>query len=237
MILPPRKRGQASLSLRGQGGLSPFSQGREASAWTERSVPLCTTPPTRLFLGLDLGLRHDHSTLALIERAALPTGEFDHARWQPVTRLALTLRALRRWPLGTPYLDVTSDVSVILKQHHQPTLALDASGPGAPIFEMLRAARTRARIQPVLVTSGARASQASDSTLLVPRDQLLSQLRILFEINRIEIAPGLPHTTRLRDELASLGQPRSNAHDDLVIALALAAHLAIANSPALRRPS
>ena len=87
-----------------------------AASRLDRACPLQASShphlPTRLFAGLDLGQRADHSALVLLDRALIPTGEFDHAHYRPVTRLALTLRLVKHWPLGTPYLDIadwTSD--------------------------------------------------------------------------------------------------------------------------------
>lgn len=196
----------------------------------------------RLFLGLDLGQRADHSALVLIERAEIPTGAFDPAHWRPVTNLTLTLRLIQLWSLGTPYLDIAARTRDLLNHLRPqsppapaPVLALDASGPGAPVLEILRAARTGALFQPVLITAGHHQSVAQDSTLNVPRTLLLSQLRVLLERGSLAIPPGLPHAARLREELAALSHSKTGPHDDLAIALALAANAALHFTPALRR--
>ena len=49
-------------------------------------------PEPHFFLGLDLGQRHDHSALSVLERAVIETGEFDPAWRVPVRALALYLR-------------------------------------------------------------------------------------------------------------------------------------------------
>lgn len=160
----------------------------------------------------------------------------------PVTRLVLNLRALHRWPLGTPYLDIAAETRQTLLQHahrSQPgapvTLALDVSGPGAPILELLRSARTRALIEPVLITSGQQPGMAKDSTHLVPRDHLLSTLRILLERGVLSLPARLASRDLLIEELAAIGQPARNRHDDLAIALALAVYSALHHTPGLRR--
>jgi hypothetical protein len=204
-----------------------------------------TTYPKRRFTALDLGQRADHSAFALIERDEIRTGEFDRAHWRPVTRLSLSLRILHRWPLGTPYLEVVRWTRDILRefapQSHPTaplTFAIDAAGPGAPVYEIIRAARTGAFLQPVIITSGVQPSQAKDSTLLVPRDHLLAQLRLSLERSDLRISDNLPLAQPLRDELAALGQPHSSStHDDLAIAVALATWTALRFTPALRRAS
>jgi hypothetical protein len=200
-----------------------------------------STHPERFFSALDLGQRADHSAFALLHRLEIPTGEFDYAHRRPVTRLALSLRHLHRWPLGAPYLDVARWTIQALRnlprQQFQPSLAIDAAGPGAPVYEILRAARTGALLQPVIITSGHQASQARDNTLLVPRSQLLSQLRLAFERGQLRLHGGLPLASALRDELAALGQCDTAFHDDLAIALALALHSALLQTPTLRSQS
>jgi hypothetical protein len=196
----------------------------------------------RLFLGLDLGQRADHSALALLERAEIPTGEFDHVHWRPLTSLTLTLRLIRLWPLNTPYLEIASQTISLLRQLRPlspqslaPVLALDASGPGAPILEILRGARSGAQLQPCLITAGHHESLAKDSTLNIPRPLLLSHLRVLLERGRLVIPATLPHAPRLRDELAALSPSKTGPHDDLAIALALASHAALHFTPSLRK--
>ncbi len=204
-----------------------------------------TSYPTRFFTALDLGQRADHSAFALIERAEIPTGEFDRAHFRPVTRLTLSLRILHRWPLGTPYLEVVRWTRDILRefapQSHPNaplTFTIDAAGPGAPLHEIIRAARTGAFLQPVIITSGHQPSLAKDSTHLVPREHLLAQLRLSLEREHLRISDTLPLSQQLRDELAALGQPRnSSTHDDLAIAVALANWTALRFTPALRRAS
>lgn len=194
---------------------------------------------TRFFLGLDLGQRADHSALAVLERAEIPTGEFDRAHWRPFSRLTLSLRLLRRWPLGVPYLDIARwslDTVRELSVRAPVTLALDASGPGAPLYEIFRTNRPPALLQPVIITSGHRSSTSADSTHLVPRDTLFAQLRLALENRDLIVSPKLPFAQNLCAELTAYGR-NGGEHDDLAVAVALAVDSALRATRALRRLS
>jgi len=112
-------------------------------------------------VGVDLGQAHDYSTIAVIERAEL-RGEWDAALYAYRKVTALRLRALERVPLGTSYPDVVGRVAEITHARALADgsryLAVDGTGVGRPVIDLLKRARPSALLLPVLVTAGERAS-------------------------------------------------------------------------------
>jgi hypothetical protein len=189
-------------------------------------------PPLRphrnhFFLGLDLGQRCDHSALVILERVHELTGNFDHANYVHETATRLYLRHAERFPLHFPYLAIPQAIkstfpSLDPTAHHAApapkTLAIDATGVGAPVVEILHRAHLHATILPITITSGAEPNGYN-----VPRATLLSNLRILLETGLLRFTPQVPHFDQLFKELQTLSAATRAQHDDLAFALALAA--------------
>ena len=90
------------------------------------------------FLGLDLGQKRDPAALAVVEKTP---------------ELKLMVRYVERAPLGTPYPRVVSRVRDILRDGElrgQCSLAVDGTGVGAPVVEMLRGAEIGCEISAVI---------------------------------------------------------------------------------------
>ena len=196
-------------------------------------------PPLRphrnhFFLGLDLGQRCDHSALVVLERTFELTGVFDHANYIHETAARLYLRHAERFPLHFPYLAIPQaikstfpslDPAAYQAAPAPKTLAIDATGVGAPVVEIIHRAQLHATILPITITSGAEPNGYN-----VPRAALLSNLRILLETGLLRLTPQVPHFGQLFKELKTLSAagPRPQ-HDDLAFALALAAWPAAAS--------
>lgn len=190
-------------------------------------------PPLRphrnhFFFGLDLGQRSDHSALVILERVLELTGEFDHARYAHCSVTRLYLRHAERFPLHFPYLSIPNailDTYPALEPNSfqaaptPKTIAIDASGVGVPVVELIQAAPMHASILPITITSGAEPNHNN-----VPRAALLSNLRILLETGALRLSPSAVHYKQLFKELKTVSATAPNsAHDDLAFALALAA--------------
>jgi hypothetical protein len=116
-------------------------------------------------------------------------------------------------------------------------LAVDATGVGAPVVEMLRAARLGCALTPVTITSGEREHQTG-AMCHVPKRDLMAGVQVLLEGGRLRVARGMAETGALVKELMDvqitqrgiggvrIGAEGAGKHDDLVIALALAVWLA-----------
>src|SRR4051794_29985666 len=178
-------------------------------------------------IGADLGQSQDYSTIAVIERAGL-LGEFDPVLYASRKVVELRLRVLERIPLGTPYTEVAHRVAQVAaapalsagKRH----LAIDGTGGGRPVLELVQRERPRATLMPLLVTGGERQSR-SGGFYHVPKRDLIVGLQVMFEAGTLRIAKGLPFGTELVQELQSMdvrvtawgreqyGAFRSGTHD------------------------
>jgi hypothetical protein len=186
------------------------------------------------YLGLDLGQVRDHSAIAIVERN-------DHAMFGGRAENApYFVRYAGRVPLGTPYPRVVEWVRRVAEQpemYGQCRLAADATGVGAPVIEMLRAARLGCDLSPVTITGGEQAHQTG-AMWHVPKKDLLSGVQVLLEQGQLRMARGMPETGALVKELLDvqirlngrggvrMGAEGAGKHDDLVIALGLAVWLA-----------
>jgi hypothetical protein len=168
------------------------------------------------YIGLDLGQRRDHSAVVVVQRVSDK----------------LLVRFVQRLPLGTPYPRVVERVKEIVsceKLYGCCALAVDATGVGAPVVDMLRAARLGCELNAVVITGGERGPRSGT----VPKRDLLAEVQVLLENRQLKIGV-LKEGARLMRELADMrisvsgtGRVRMGAegtgeHDDLVIALALA---------------
>jgi phage FluMu gp28-like protein len=112
-------------------------------------------------------------------------------------------------------------------------VVVDATGVGAPVVEMLRAARPAFRVTAVTITSGAKAHGSGD-TWHVPKTDLMAGLQALLEDGQLTIPRKLEESATLVRELTDvrlhpkaggrvgIGAEGHGEHDDLALALALA---------------
>jgi hypothetical protein len=155
------------------------------------------------------------------------------------------VRHLERHPPGTPYPQVCRRAAELFAAPplSQSLLAVDYTGVGRPILDMLRRTKVKARICPVLVTAGHRSSSDPRGGWSVPRHELAATLQVLLQSRRLRVSPGLPEASTLLRELAAFqvkvkaaaDEPdawREGSQDDLVLAVAVAAWL---KERALRR--
>ena len=182
------------------------------------------------YLGIDLGQRRDHSAIAVLER-------WDSGRaFLSTTVHCLEVRYLERVPLGTPYTDVAERVRKLVQHESlrgQVAVAVDATGVGAPVMDLLRAARLGCDLTAVSITGGERESQAG-SVWNVPKRDLIAGMQVLLERKELKISKHLRDSRALVKELLDmritktgggkvrLGADGGGEHDDLVIALSLA---------------
>ncbi len=110
-------------------------------------------------------------------------------------------------------------------------LVVDATGVGRPVVDMLRGAGLD--LVAVTITPGDAVSRDGDDWRAPKRD-LVGALQLLFQQERLRVAQGLPEAATLTRELLdfrvkisaaghdSYAAWREGAHDDLVLATALA---------------
>ncbi len=148
----------------------------------------------------------------------------------------LSLRHLERIPLGTRYPEIVARVVALMRT---PPLAgnawliVDATGVGAPVVDLFRAAVDG--LVEVVITGGHEVTWDAEGDLRcrTPKRLLVSSIQALLQSERLKIAAGLPEAQTLVDELLAFQVTiseaahdsyagRQGAHDDLVLATAMA---------------
>jgi len=199
--------------------------------------PEPNVPKTAWFLGLDLAQRRDFTALATLELRWTVAGS-DFAAWQPEWPPSLIIRSLDRYELAqsyTTYQDAVEDRVATVRAYDATSkihLALDAAGPGAPIVDDLRSSSIDASVHPITITGGAHPTHSTHGAN-IPRRALVSRALLLMERGTLQVQPGVRNWPELCEELLRLraGDTHSKAHDDLAIALTLAAWQAATHSP------
>jgi phage FluMu gp28-like protein len=173
------------------------------------------------YLGIDLGKTRDHTAIAIVERKIAG---------------GLLLRYAERVALGTPYPQVVEHVRHMVQHENlrgQCAVAVDATGVGAPVVDMLRSGHLGCDVSAVNITGGEKETQ-SGNVWNVPKRDLMAGVQVLLEKRELKIARRLQEAGPLVRELTDvrmtpgssgrlrMGADGSGQHDDLVIALALA---------------
>lgn len=174
---------------------------------------------SEFFIGLDLGQVQDYTAIAVVEYL----GNQYH------------VRHLERLKLGTPYPEVADHVSSLIGRLKDSTsrLVVDATGVGKPVVDLLK----QKGLYPVAITitGGDSVVQVDSRNWRVPKRDLVSNLQVLLQTRQLKVAGGLDLASVLVQELLafkvkidlktahdSYSAWREGAHDDLVLATALA---------------
>lgn len=172
------------------------------------------------YMGIDLGKLRDHTAIAIVDRKGA----------------AVQLRYAERVALGTPYPEVVERIRYLAT--HQSVrgrcvVAVDATGLGEPVVDMLRSSGLGCEVSAVNITGGERETR-SGIVWNVPKSDLMAGVQVLIEKRELKIAGKLEEADALVRELADvrmtpgnagrvrIGADRAGEHDDLVMALALA---------------
>jgi hypothetical protein len=190
---------------------------------------------TRYFVGLDLGQAQDYTALAVLTRPRLTGGERGDALKPPYA-----VPHLQRFPLGTPYPRIVEQVVDLLRTPplRGAFLVADQTGVGRAVVDMLTeamAGRVTCHFCPVTITSGHEVTLSEAGQFRVPKKELVGVLQVLLQTRRLRIAQALPEAAILTNELKAFqvriteaaketfGAWREGQHDDLVLAVGLAA--------------
>lgn len=208
-------------------------------------------------IGVDLGQQRDYTAISVTERVPVPTGEmgtervWDHdfqcfdTRQGEKMALEYRVRHLERPPLGTPYTDVVDRVVKLVKTlGGNPVLAVDATGVGRPVTDMLwktlkeELEGTNIYVDrcAVTITGGDSVTKNPDGGgLRVPKRDLISATLVLLQNGHLKIADALPLKDALVKELLNFRVKiniatahdsyeawREGDHDDLVLSVAMA---------------
>lgn len=164
-------------------------------------------PSSRFFLGLDLGQAADYTALAILEQDALTTSAGKHT---------YNVRHLQRYELGTAYPNIVADLRRILSRrpllHAWAALAVDATGVGAAVVDMIRPFFPG--MAAVTITGG-RDTTAVVGGYNVPKLSLVSTLQVLLQSRRLRIASQLPAAEVLGRELQAKAEHAVEGRDAL----------------------
>lgn len=176
--------------------------------------------------GLDLGQARDHAALVVVEQERISDPD---RPGHSANRF--DVRHLHRWPLGTSYPTVITDLQAwfAVAPLRDTPLVVDATGVGRPVVDMIRAAGLPADLRPYTITAG---TAEGDAT--VPKKDLVGAVLAALQTRRLRFAEALPLRPVLEKELETFrvkvtadrnetfAAYREKDHDDLVLALALA---------------
>lgn len=144
----------------------------------------------------------------------------------------LHVRALKRLPLGTSYPEQICQLAILLAtpQLVRAPVFLDAGGVGKPVSDLFK--RNGVEHVPIWITAG-RDEQPHGDGFTVPKLHLISRLQAALHSGELRIAKALPEADAFARELTDFRAhftesgtlvfgARQGAHDDLLIAAALA---------------
>lgn len=178
---------------------------------------------------------------AWVSSATLPREVVDSRIWQRWQQHApgkppLWLRTLHRYPLQTPYPAVVADVIRRLggsPPRDDALLVIDGTGVGAAVVDMFRYSDLPCPMVKVVIHGGV--SVSYDRGIHVPKRDLVGAVQVLLHTERLQVAKQSVMTEAWATEmqgyklkLTASGHDTYNArsdsiHDDLVLAVALAA--------------
>jgi hypothetical protein len=121
-------------------------------------------------------------------------------------------------------------------------MVIDATGAGRPVVDLFLNARMPVEIAPLTITAGSEVREAgwnvtTTRAYWVPKIELVSTVQALLQTRRLRVVPRLALAEVLKSELLgfkikitssaneTFGAWREGAHDDLVLAVAMAAWL------------
>jgi hypothetical protein len=190
-------------------------------------------------VGLDLGQVQDFTAIVVLERDERPTGKLD-ANGAPLVMLHHDIRHIERPALGTSYPTIVARVKEMLEMSPllgHTHLVVDATGVGVAVVDLLKAARLQVQSCRWVTITGGEKVTSDGMRLSIPKRDLVGVLQVVLQTGRLKIADGLPLAKLLTEELLgfqvkiseagrdSYGAWREGAHDDLVLATALACWL------------
>lgn len=199
---------------------------------------------SKFLISCDLAQSHDYTAIAVFERERVLDAAGVRVRDAHGDVWNLDLVLIRRVPRHTPYPEIVALLATIRARLRprggRPVLAVDATGVGAPVVDMILDSPLdgNSAIHPVLITAGRHVTRATWGATLrpcwhVPKADLVAALHREGGLGRFRVARGLEHEDLLRQELLGFqtrtsaagneqfGTWREHDHDDLVLATAL----------------
>ncbi len=208
-------------------------------------------PIVAFYMGLDLGKKHDYTAISVIEaRLGYQDWSNVHGRFEwkdflyEPDEVIYSVTWLERLPLRMSYPDmvkicagrfqaiVTAGKGSARNDNQaRKTLAVDATGVGTPVVDLLK----KAGLEPIsiIITGGVDVTNTGND-YRVPKRDLVTSVQVLQQQRRLKVAPGLVEGQTLAREMEnfsykisdaghdSYGAWREGTHDDLVLSVACA---------------
>lgn len=187
----------------------------------------------RWIVGADLGQVADPTAICVLEQLSTSDNAGNVNEPMRITK-KFEVRHLERLPLGMSYVSQTGYLHELMQRPpltpKNSTLIVDGSGVGRAVVDLLK--RGGLKFQPLVITGGDGQSQ-EDGWHRVSKMVLVSTLQAALHSGELKIATGLKDAKVLANELqdfraqfTSAGNvifgARESAHDDLVLATAIA---------------
>jgi hypothetical protein len=172
-------------------------------------------------VGVDLGQTADYTAITILEERESRSYDVRY------------LERLR----NTPYPAIVRRLDHLVKRlPEKPSMAVDATGVGRPVIDMIRDANLPANVYAITLTGGDTVVR-NGMERHVPKRDVASTIAVLLQTGRLRIARGLKESEILHRELLNFRVKislsghdsyeawREQEHDDLVLAVGLAAWL------------
>ena len=191
-------------------------------------TPAAATPPRTstpwYVLGVDLGQVNDPTAIALLEH-------------ELIRERTYRLVYLQRFKLGTNYSEIADRIAARVNARPlsgRCTVAVDATGVGQPVVDDLKPKLRHSRFHAITITAGNTVNSTSGK-INIPKRDLITTCQLLLQNQRLRIAAAIPDAAALVEEMLSYRVTisenghdsyapwRERDHDDLLLALALAA--------------
>jgi hypothetical protein len=188
----------------------------------------------RYYTGLDLGQTGEFTALAVLEQQTGPDPVYPSR-----TGKNYAVRHLERFAMGASFPEICQRLTRLFAEAplRSSNLVVDYTAVGRPVLKLIRRARLRACIRPITITGGYEATVHDNGVWSAPKRDLVANLQVLLQARRLKVAPTLPESQTLVRELTNyqvkvplsnndtLESWRERPHDDLVLAVAIAAWL------------
>jgi hypothetical protein len=205
-----------------------------------RDEPVFLPRRTGWVVGVDLGQASDPTAIAVLEhiRGVLdPNSEYErHTNTGQLPQTPaerVNVRHLQRLPLGLPYPAQVQAVKDLMARAplSGAALVLDSTGVGRAVGDIFTDAGLRH--QAVTITAGSDVAPAGRDRWHVSKTHLISVVDAMLHTGTLRFASALSEASAMKDELRDFRRKlsdagratyaaRTGAHDDLVLAVAIA---------------
>lgn len=192
------------------------------------------------FISADLGQANDYTAISILERIIRGNGVLGYNRQG---ERMLYLRHIER-VRGVEYPAIVDRLKQIYLSpslvDQTKAVVIDYTGLGRPVYDMMRQAGFYDSLNAISITGGQDTTK-DGKHYNVPKRELVSQLQIELQNNRLKIARGIKEADSLVEELSNFqtaisasGHDTYNGangvHDDIVMSVAMGVWLACRRS-------